>query len=192
MRCAWQTMGGVNATPGASMKDCPAVKPKRCAIYARKSTTQGLEQEFNTLNAQIEACRHYIQSQAHLGWEECPEVFSDGGFSGANTKRPAFSELLSKVVEGFIDVVLVYKVDRLSRSLLDFSKIMEIFNDHDVAFVSITQNFSTATAMGRLTLNILMSFSEFEREVISERTQDKIEASRQKGKWTGGHCALGL
>jgi len=171
--------------------DSPTSKPKRCAIYTRKSTSQGLEQEFNTLDAQTEACRHYIQSQIHLGWKEVTETFSDGGFSGANTNRPAFSRLLSKVIEGSIDVVLVYKVDRLSRSLLDFSKIMEVFNNHDVSFVSITQNFSTATALGRLTLNILMSFSEFEREMISERTRDKIEASRQKGKWTGGLAPLG-
>jgi len=171
--------------------DSPASKPQRCAIYTRKSTTQGLEQDFNTLDAQTEACRHYIQSQTHLGWKEVPESFSDGGFSGANTNRPAFSRLLSNVIAGSIDVVIVYKVDRLSRSLLDFSKIMEIFNEHEVAFVSITQNFSTATALGRLTLNILMSFSEFEREMISERTRDKIEASRQKGKWTGGLAPLG-
>ncbi len=163
----------------------------RCAIYTRKSTVAGLEKEFNSLDAQTESCRHYIQSQAHLGWKESPEVYSDGGFTGANTDRPGFLRLLSPVAKGWINVVVVYKVDRLSRSLLDFSRVMEQFNQHQVAFVSVTQNFSTADAMGRLTLNMLMSFAEFEREMIVERIRDKVGAARRKGQWTGGIVPLG-
>jgi len=169
----------------------PGPEVQRCAIYTRKSTSIGLEKEFNSLDAQEEACRHFILSQKHLGWEVVSEVFSDGGFTGANINRPAFARLLRLVRKGEIDVVVVYKVDRLSRSLMDFAKIMELFGKHQVAFVSITQNFSTANALGRLTLNMLMSFSEFEREIISERTRDKIEAARRKGKWTGGPPPLG-
>jgi site-specific DNA recombinase len=164
---------------------------KRCAIYTRKSTTVGLEQDFNSLDAQREACEQYIRSQVALGWQLIPDEYSDGGFSGANIQRPAFQLLMQDVEAGKIDIVVVYKVDRLSRSLLDFAKLMDHFNCANVAFVSVTQNFSTADAMGRLTLNILMSFAEFEREMIAERTRDKMAAARRKGKWTGGPPPLG-
>jgi site-specific DNA recombinase len=164
------------------------VSAKRCAIYTRKSTSAGLEQEFNSLDAQRESCAAYIKAQ---GWTAIAESYDDGGFTGANVDRPAFQRLLADVDAGKIDVVVVYKVDRLSRSLLDFAKVMDRFNQSGAAFVSITQNFSTADAMGRLTLNMLMSFAEFEREMISERTRDKICAARRKGKWTGGAVPFG-
>jgi site-specific DNA recombinase len=172
----------------------PASKPgapetRRCAVYTRKSTSQGLEQEFNSLDAQREACISYIQRQP--GWSLLPELYDDGGFTGANTERPAFQRLLADIDAGKIDIVVVYKVDRLSRSLLDFAKVMERFSASGASFVSVTQNFSTADAMGRLTLNMLMSFAEFEREMIGERTRDKIAAARRKGKWTGGVVPLG-
>jgi len=163
--------------------------PKRCAVYTRKSTTAGLEKEFNSLDAQREACAAYIQS--HERWVLLHERYDDGGFTGANTDRPAFQRLLADVDAGKVDVVVVYKVDRLSRSLLDFAKVVERLNTGGASFVSVTQNFSTADAMGRLTLNMLMSFAEFEREMIAERTRDKIAASRRKGKWTGGVTPLG-
>jgi DNA invertase Pin-like site-specific DNA recombinase len=166
-----------------------ATKTRRCAIYTRKSTAAGLEQEFNSLDAQREACVSYIQRQQ--GWTLLPERYDDGGFTGANTERPAFQRLLTDIEATKIDVVVVYKVDRLSRSLLDFAKVMERFNASGASFVSVTQNFSTADAMGRLTLNMLMSFAEFEREMIGERTRDKIAAARRKGKWTGGVVPLG-
>ena len=162
---------------------------KRCAIYTRKSTSAGLEQEFNSLDAQREACIAYIQRQE--GWTLVDERYDDGGFTGANIERPAFQRLLADLDAGQIDVVVVYKVDRLSRSLLDFAKVMERFNAGGASFVSVTQNFSTADAMGRLTLNMLMSFAEFEREMIAERTRDKIRAARRKGQWTGGSVPLG-
>jgi DNA invertase Pin-like site-specific DNA recombinase len=161
---------------------------KRCAIYTRKSTSQGLEQEFNSLDAQREACQAYAKAQ---GWSVTPEAYEDGGFTGANVERPAFQRLLAEVDAKKFDVVVVYKVDRLSRSLLDFAKVMDRFNAAGIAFVSVTQNFSTADAMGRLTLNLLMSFAEFEREMISERTRDKMRAARRKGKWTGGTVPFG-
>jgi site-specific DNA recombinase len=171
----------------------PSMPPgtKRCAIYTRKSTTEGLERDFNSLDAQREACEQYIRSQSGLGWQIVPEAYDDGGFSGANIQRPAFQRLMQDVETGKIDIVVVYKVDRLSRSLLDFAKLMDRFNRANVAFVSVTQNFSTADAMGRLTLNVLMSFAEFEREMIAERTRDKMAAARRKGKWTGGPPPLG-
>lgn len=169
----------------------PRPEPKNCAIYTRKSTSIGLEQEFNSLDAQRESCEKYIESQAHLGWRVVSDYYDDGGFSGANMERPAFARLMNDMNDGKVDVIVVYKVDRLSRSLLDFAKVMDRFNKADVAFVSVTQNFSTADAMGRLTLNMLMSFAEFEREMIAERTRDKIAASRRKGKWTGGQVPLG-
>jgi site-specific DNA recombinase len=162
--------------------------PRRCAIYTRKSTTNGLEQEFNSLDAQREACEAYAKSQ---GWTLVDQRYDDGGFTGANFERPAFQRLLADVEAKRVDVVIVYKVDRLSRSLLDFAKVMDRFNQAGVAFVSVTQNFSTADAMGRLTLNIVMSFAEFEREMIAERTRDKIHAARRKGKWTGGPIPYG-
>ena len=166
-----------------------APETKRCAIYTRKSTTMGLEQDFNSLDAQHEACAAYIRRQT--GWTVVDESYSDGGFTGANIERPAFQRLLADIDAGKIDVVVVYKVDRLSRSLMDFAKVMERFNAGGASFVSVTQNFSTADAMGRLTLNMLMSFAEFEREMIAERTRDKIAMSRRKGKWTGGPVPFG-
>ena len=168
-----------------------AAKPetRRCAVYTRKSTSAGLEQSFNSLDAQREACVAYIQRQP--GWTLLPDRYDDGGFTGANTERPAFQRLLADVEAGKVDTVVVYKVDRLSRSLLDFAKLMERFGTTGASFVSVTQNFSTADAMGRLTLNMLMSFAEFEREMIGERTRDKIAAARRKGKWTGGVVPLG-
>ncbi|MCG8425127.1 MAG: recombinase family protein [Proteobacteria bacterium] len=164
---------------------------KRCAIYTRKSTAMGLEQEFNSLDAQREACERYIQCQAVRGWEWGTERYDDGGFTGKNLARPAFQRLMDDIHDGNIDIVVVYKVDRLSRSLLDFAQVMDQFHRAGVDFVSVTQNFSTADAMGRLTLNMLMSFAEFEREMIAERTRDKIAAARRRGKWTGGPVPLG-
>lgn len=175
------------------MKNGSAKAPsaKRCAIYTRKSTSEGLELDFNSLDAQREACEQYVRSQAHLGWKLVDQAYDDGGFTGANLDRPAFQRLLADIEARKVEVVVVYKVDRLSRSLLDFARVMDRFNQADVDFVSVTQNFSTADAMGRLTLNMLMSFAEFEREMIAERTRDKIAASRRRGKWTGGPVPLG-
>jgi DNA invertase Pin-like site-specific DNA recombinase len=167
-------------------------KPKiRCAVYTRKSTEEGLDQDFNTLQAQREACENYIRSQLHQGWECLAMCYDDGGFSGGNTERPALKRLMADIAAGKIDVVLCYKVDRLSRSLLDFTKLMELFVAHDVSFVSITQQIDTSTSMGRLMLHVLMSFAQFEREIISERTRDKMAAARRKGKWLGGRPVLG-
>jgi site-specific DNA recombinase len=167
----------------------PIPETRRCAIYTRKSTSVGLEQDFNSLDAQREACTAYIKKQT--GWTLLTDRYDDGGFTGANIERPAFQRLLADIDDGQVDVVVVYKVDRLSRSLLDFAKLMECFVRAGTSFVSVTQNFSTADAMGRLTLNMLMSFAEFEREMIGERTRDKIAAARRKGKWTGGPIPLG-
>ncbi len=167
----------------------PEQETKRCAIYTRKSTTMGLEQEFNSLDAQRESCLAYIQRQQ--GWTLVDERYDDGGFTGANIDRPAFTRLMADVEAGKVDVIVVYKVDRLSRSLLDFVKVMERLSSAGASFVSITQNFSTADAMGRLTMNMLISFAEFERSMIAERTRDKIAASRRKGKWTGGPVPFG-
>ncbi|MCP4680068.1 MAG: recombinase family protein [Deltaproteobacteria bacterium] len=166
-------------------------EPKRCAIYTRKSTTHGLDQEFSSLDAQREACEAYIKSQAAQGWKLLETAYDDGGFSGANIKRPAFQRLLEDIEAGKVDVLVVNRLDRLSRSLADFVKIMERFSELDVDFVSVTQNFSTANAIGRLTLNMLMSFAEFEREMISERTREKVAAARRRGQWTGGKAPLG-
>jgi len=163
----------------------------RCGIYTRKSSEEGLEQEFNSLDAQRESGEAYIQSQASEGWVCLPEPYDDGGFTGGNMDRPALQRLLRDMQAGKIDCVIVYKVDRLSRSLLDFAKMMETFDKHQVSFVSVTQQFHTATSMGRLMLNVLLSFAQFEREIISERTRDKIAAARRKGKWSGGHPILG-
>jgi len=165
------------------------LEAKRCAIYTRKSTTAGLDQAFTSLDAQRESGISYIQRQP--GWTVLEERYDDGGFTGANIDRPAFQRLLHDVEARKIDCVVVYKVDRLSRSLMDFAAVMARFNTANVAFVSVTQNFSTADSMGRLTLNMLMSFAQFEREMISERTRDKVAASRRKGKWTGGTVPLG-
>lgn len=171
----------------------PPAKPKtiRCAIYTRKSTEEGLDQDFNTLDAQREAGEAYIKSQMHEGWECLPDHYDDGGFTGANMERPALRRLLADIESGKVDAVIVYKVDRLSRSLLDFSRIMEVFDKRQVSFVSVTQAFNTASSMGRLVLNVLLSFAQFEREMISERTRDKMAAARRKGKWSGGTPILG-
>src|SRR6476661_4449022 len=163
----------------------------RCAIYTRVSTDQGLDQEFNSLEAQYEASKAYIRSQAHAGWTLLRAKYDDGGFSGGNTDRPALQQLLADVRAGKVDAIVVYKVDRLTRSLADFAKLVELFDAHDVSFVSVTQQFNTTTSMGRLTLNVLLSFAQFEREVTSERIRDKIAASKRKGIWVGGPLPLG-
>ena len=172
----------------------PVSKPRqlRCAIYTRKSTEEGLEQDFNTLDAQREACEAYILSQRHEGWTALPAFYDDGGFSGGSMERPALKQLLADMEDGKIDVVVVYKVDRLTRSLTDFAKIVDIFDARDASFVSVTQAFNTTTSMGRLTLNVLLSFAQFEREVTGERIRDKIAASKKKGMWMGGLPPLGL
>lgn len=163
----------------------------RCAVYVRKSTEEGLQQEFNSLDAQREACEAYVKSQAGEGWVVVPERYSDGGYSGGNVDRPGLQRLLADIEAGRIDAVVVYKVDRLSRSLLDFARLMDLFEQRHVSFVSITQQFSTATSMGRLVMNVLLSFAQFEREIIAERTRDKVAATRRKGKWCGGVPVLG-
>ncbi len=163
----------------------------RCAIYTRKSSEEGLEMEFNSLDAQREACEAYIVSQKQEGWIALPDVYNDGGISGGTLERPALQRLLADIEAGHIDVVVVYKIDRLSRALMDFAKLVEVFDRHSVTFVSVTQQFNTTTSMGRLTLNILLSFAQFEREVTGERIRDKIAASRKKGMWMGGHPPLG-
>ena len=166
-------------------------KQINCAIYTRVSTTEGLEQEFTSLDNQRESAESYIQSQKSEGWVVLPERYDDPGYTGANTERPALQKLMADIKEGKINCVVVYKVDRLSRSLLDFSKLLESFEQNNVTFVSITQHFNTNASMGRLTLNILLSFAQFEREIISERTRDKMAASKKKGKWVGGKPPLG-
>jgi site-specific DNA recombinase len=163
----------------------------RCAIYTRKSTEHNLDLEFNSLDAQREACEAYIKSQAHEGWRLVPAHYDDGGLSGASLDRPALQTLLTDVRAGKVNTVVVYKVDRLTRSLADFAKLVELFDQHGVSFVSITQSFNTTSSMGRLTLNVLLSFAQFEREVIGERVRDKIAASKRKGLWVGGPVALG-
>jgi site-specific DNA recombinase len=169
----------------------PQVRPVRVAIYTRKSVTDGLDQEFNSLDSQRHAIEAYVTSQASLGWQAIGKHYDDGGFSGSNTDRPAFQALLADLQAGHIDVVAVYKIDRLSRSLRDFAKLIDLFEKHHVTFVSVTQQFSTANSIGRLTLNVLMSFAEFEREVIGERIRDKVQATRRRGAWTGGRPILG-
>src|SRR5579862_3247884 len=163
----------------------------RCAVYIRKSTEEGLEQEFNSLHAQREAAEAYIKSQRHLGWTVLPQRYDDGGFTGGNIERPALNRLLEDIDAQRVDCVMVYKVDRLSRSLLDFARLMDLFDQRSVSFVSVTQQFNTTTSLGRLTLNILLSFAQFEREIIGERTRDKMSAARRKGKWVGGMPLLG-
>ena len=152
----------------------------RCAVYTRKSVSEGLEKDFNTMVAQREAGENYIRSQKHEGWIVVDKHYDDGGFSGGNMERPALRELFDDIENGKIDIVVVYKVDRLSRSLMDFAKIIELFEKHNVSFVSVTQHFNTKDSMGRLTLNILLSFAQFERELVSERTRDKMSAARRK------------
>jgi site-specific DNA recombinase len=165
--------------------------PVRCAIYTRKSTEEGLDQDFNSLDAQREAAEAYIHSQAHADWTGLATRYDDGGYSGSNLDRPALQRLLADIRAGHIDCVLTHRVDRLSRSLLDFAKLMEAFEQHQVAFVSVTQHFHSGTSMGRLVLNVLLSFAQFERELIAERTRDKMAAARRKGKWSGGLPVLG-
>jgi site-specific DNA recombinase len=174
-----------------NQKAAPTLPLVRCAIYTRKSTEEGLEQEFNSLDAQHESAEAFIRSQTHEGWTCLPTRYDDGGFTGGNMERPALQRLLTDIAAGKIDLVVTYKVDRLSRSLLDFAKMMETFERHGVSFVSITQQFNSATSMGRLVLNVLLSFAQFEREIIAERTRDKMAATRRKGKWSGGTPVLG-
>jgi site-specific DNA recombinase len=171
--------------------DKPSKKLLRCAIYTRKSTDHNLDLEFNSLDAQREACEAYIKSQAHEGWRLVPGHFDDGAFSGGSLDRPALQKLLSEITANKVDVIVVYKVDRLTRSLSDFAKLVELFDAHSASFVSVTQSFNTTTSMGRLTLNMLLSFAQFEREVSSERVRDKIAASKAKGIWVGGSIPLG-
>jgi site-specific DNA recombinase len=163
----------------------------RCAIYTRKSTEHGLEQEFNSLDAQRDACEAYIKSQNSQGWRALPQHYDDPAYSGGNLQRPALKKLLAEIEASRIDVVVVYKIDRLTRSLSDFAKLVEAFDAKSISFVAVTQQFNTTTSMGRLTLNVLLSFAQFERELSSERVRDKIAASRRKGKWTGGTVPLG-
>ena len=167
------------------------IRRQRCAIYTRKSSEEGLEQEFNSLHAQREACEAYIASQRSEGWVLVRDQYDDGGISGGTLERPGLKQLLADIEDGLIDVVVVYKIDRLSRSLMDFSKLVEVFDRNGVTFVSVTQSFNTTTSMGRLTLNILLSFAQFEREVTAERIRDKVRASRMKGMWMGGYVPLG-
>jgi site-specific DNA recombinase len=169
----------------------PPASSVRCAIYTRKSTEEGLDSDFNSLDAQREAGEAYVHSQAHAGWTCLPERYDDGGYTGSNLDRPALQRLLADIRVGQIDCVVTHRVDRLSRSLLDFARLMEAFEQHHVAFVSVTQNFNSATSMGRLVLNVLLSFAQFERELIAERTRDKMAAARRKGKWSGGVPILG-
>lgn len=164
----------------------PIVRKLRCAVYTRKSSEEGLEQDFNSLDAQREACEAYIVSQRSEGWVLVRDRYDDGGISGGTLERPALIRLLADVEDGLVDVVVVYKIDRLSRSLMDFSRLVETFDRNSVTFVSVTQSFNTTTSMGRLTLNILLSFAQFEREVTAERIRDKVAASRKKGIWMGG------
>jgi site-specific DNA recombinase len=172
----------MNTSPGRRL---------RCAIYTRKSSEEGLDMEFNSLDAQREACEAYIASQKSEGWVATRDRYDDGGFSGGNLDRPGLKQLLADIDDGLIDVVVVYKIDRLSRALMDFSKLVEVFDRNGVTFVSVTQSFNTTTSMGRLTLNILLSFAQFEREVIGERIRDKVAASRKRGIWMGGYVPLG-
>src|ERR1700692_223169 len=166
-------------------------KSLRCAIYTRKSTDHGLELEFNSLDAQRDACEAYIKSQASQGWRTLPQLYDDPAYSGGNLDRPALQQLLKDIDAGRIDVIVVYKIDRLTRSLADFAKLVEAFDAKSISFVAVTQQFNTTTSMGRLTLNVLLSFAQFERELSSERVRDKVAASRRKGKWTGGTVPLG-
>ena len=177
--------------PAKASNGSADVKTVRCAIYTRKSTEEGLQQEFNSLDAQREASEAFIASQKHEGWQVITDHFDDGGYTGGNMDRPALKRLLAAVEARTVDCIVVYKVDRLSRSLLDFARIIEVFDRNGVSFVAVTQQFNTTSSLGRLTLNILLSFAQFEREIISERTRDKMSAARRKGKWIGGHPVLG-
>ena len=167
------------------------IKKVRCAIYTRKSSDEGLEKEFNTLEAQREAGENFVMSQKALGWEIIPDHYDDGGYSGGNMNRPALEQLFKDIEANKVDMIVVYKIDRLTRSLMDFSKMIELFDAHNCSFVSVTQNFNTADSMGRLMLNVLLSFAQFEREISGERIRDKVAASRKKGMWTGGTVPFG-
>lgn len=184
-------MDGERMPPRCGQERTVSITPLRCAVYTRKSTEEGLNQEFNSLEAQREAAEAYIASQRQLGWILLPERYDDGGYTGGNLERPALQKLLEDIEQGKIGCVLVDKVDRLSRSLLDFARLMEIFERHQVSLVSVTQPLNTTTSLGRLTLNILLSFAQFEREMIADRTRDKMAAARRKGKWVGGKPVLG-
>ncbi len=174
---------------GAGLPGLPAsLRKRRCAVYTRKSTEEGLEKEFNSLDAQREA---FVTSQRAEGWVPVPDRYDDGGFSGGTLERPALKRLLADVERGLVDVAVVYKIDRLSRSLTDFAKLVDVFEAHGVTFASVTQAFNTTTSMGRLTLNVLLSFAQFEREVIGERIRDKVAASKARGMWMGGKVPLG-
>ena len=185
MRSAVRARGALHLAPAAEPR------PLRCALYTRKSTEHGLDQAFTSLDNQREAGEAYVKSQAHEGWTLLPDRYDDGGFSGGSLERPALQRLLAEVRAGRVDVIVVYKVDRLTRSLADFAKLVELFDAHEVSFVSVTQAFNTTSSMGRLTLNVLLSFAQFEREVTGERIRDKIAASKQKGMWMGGQVPLG-
>src|SRR6266702_209462 len=190
MDCCFSASRSGAMADGFSQKDGPAKNAPviRCAIYTRKSTEEGLEQDFNSLQAQREAAEAYSHSQKEVGWKLLPQHYDDGGFSGATLDRPALQRLLDEVDARRVDCIVVYKVDRLSRSLLDFARLID---QHSVTFVSVTQQFNTTSSLGRLTLNILFSFAQFERELIGERTRDKMSAARRKGKWVGGTPVLG-
>jgi DNA invertase Pin-like site-specific DNA recombinase len=164
---------------------------RRCALYTRTSSEEGLDQSFNSLDAQREACAAYVESQAREGWRALPAFYDDGGFSGGSMERPALKRLMADIEGGMVDTVVVYKIDRLTRSLADFARLVELFDKHQVSFVSVTQAFNTTSSMGRLTLNVLLSFAQFEREVTGERIRDKIAASKAKGMWMGGVPPLG-
>ena len=177
-------------------REDPAARPaklrkRRCAVYTRKSTDEGLEKEFNSLDAQRESCEAYIASQRSEGWVLVHDRYDDGGVSGGTLERPALKRLLADIEAGLVDVLVCYKIDRLSRSLMDFARLVQTFDEHDVTFVSVTQSFNTTTSMGRLTLNILLSFAQYERELIGERVRDKVAASRARGMWMGGPVPLG-
>ena len=192
---------GAGRRPRAGQGSCsdrdsvsrPGLAPtlRRCAVYTRKSSEEGLEQEYNSLHAQREACEAYVRSQQHEGWRLLPAAYDDGGLSGGSMQRPALQTLLADIRAGRVDTIVVYKVDRLTRSLADFAKMVEVFDAHAVSFVAVTQQFNTTTSMGRLTLNILLSFAQFEREVTGERIRDKIAASKRRGMWMGGRTPLG-
>jgi site-specific DNA recombinase len=173
------------------MREPSRNRPLRCAIYTRKSSEEGLDQDFNSLEAQREACEAYVRSQAHEGWTFLADHFDDGGFSGGNMDRPGLTRLMQKVRKGEIDIIVIYKIDRLTRSLMDFAKLAEAFDKHEVSFVSVTQQFNTTTSMGRLMLNVLLSFAQFERELTGERIRDKFAASKRRGMWMGGPIPLG-
>ncbi|MDB5541069.1 MAG: hypothetical protein JWQ89_2796 [Devosia sp.] len=169
----------------------PGGSATRCAIYTRKSSEEGLEQDFNSLEAQREACESYVKSHAHEGWGLIEDHFDDGGFSGGNVDRPALKRLMDRVKAGGVDVIVIYKIDRLTRSLMDFAKLAEVFDEHGVSFVSVTQSFNTTDSMGRLMLNVLLSFAQFERELTGERIRDKVAASKRRGMWMGGPQPIG-